>query len=171
GTSPARAANTAPWYLLRYRADFTPRAPDPLTDPVPPRLDPTLFYDEQRHVLELLPKVPQQERQPLPGIAVDVDGEIYRTDGGQVLGRRCDGSEVPLVCQPQVFARPAGLALDRRGFLYVADPFARRVVAILPEDGSVQAVLDGDLHEPVDVAAAPDGRRYVADRAGGAIVI
>jgi phage tail-like protein len=170
-TMLARDANNATWYLLRYAMDFTPRAPKPLTDPVPPQLDPTLFYDEQRHVLELLPKVPQQERQPLPGIAVDVDGEVYRTDGGQVLVRRCDGSEVPLVCQPQVFARPAGLALDRRGFLYVADPFARRVVAILPEDGNVQGVLDGELQEPVDVAAAPDGRLYVADRAGGSIGI
>jgi phage tail-like protein len=167
---PARDANNATWYLLRYGTDFTPRASDPDADPVPPELDATLFYDGQRHVLELLPTAPRQEREPLPGIAVDVNGEVYRAEGRQVRVRRCDGSEVPLVRQPQVFARPAGLALDRRGLLYVADPLAHRVVAILPEDGSVQAVLDGGLQEPVDVAAAPDGRLYVADRAGGVIV-
>ena len=54
--------------------------------------------------------------------------------------------------------------------LYVADPPAGRVVVLSTEDGSVQAVLREGLHEPVDVAVAPGGRVYVADRAGGRIV-
>ena len=63
---------------------------------------------------------------PPPGIAVDVDGDIYRVDDdGQLMVVRCDGTSAPLLCEPRVLAQPAGLALDRRGFLYVADPAAR----------------------------------------------
>ena len=110
--------------------------------------------------------------EPLPGIAVDVNGEIYRSDPRTraVIKRCCDGSESPLVCEHGVFARPAGLALDRRGLLYVADPAARRLVVVLPDDGSVAGVVVGKLKEPVDVAVTPEGTIYVADRAAGLIV-
>lgn len=171
---PSRDANNASWYLLRTARDFAPRPAGDPDDPHPPELAATLFYDDARQVLELLPRVPSRPVEPLTGLAVDVVGEVYRVDPatGRLLVRRCDGSEVRLVCEPQVFAGPAGLALDRRGLLYVADPAARRVVVILPDDGHVEAVLDGGvLTEPVDVAVAPTGRIYVADRTGGRIVV
>lgn len=169
----SRDANDATWYMLRYARDFDSRAAVLPRDPVPPLLDRRLFYDDDRAVLELLPKPSSHEVQPLPGFAVDVDGTVYRVDPdtGELLARRCDGSERPVTCEPQVFADPRGLALDRRGLLYVADPAARRVVVIDPEDGTVRAVLDGRLNEPVDVAVAPNGWIYVADRAAGRIVI
>ena len=171
---PTRDANNTTWYVLRYATDFAPRD----ADPVPPRLgpdtSPSLFYDDTRHVLELLPAPPPHEVPPPAGIAVEVDGDVYRVCSatGRLLVRRCDGSEVPLPTgDPCLLRQPAGLALDRRGFLYVADPPAGRVVVLLPEDGSVQAVLASGLQEPVDVAVSPTGWIYVADRAAGRIAV
>jgi phage tail-like protein len=171
----ARDANNATWYVLRYASDFEGRPPDP-SEPwwVPPELpDGKLFYDDARHVLELRPSVPAGEAEPPPGLAVDVDGEIYRVEPGtgRLLLRRCDGSEKDLVCEPGVLLAPAGLALDRRGFLYVADPAAHRVLVVLPEDGSLVGILAGGLREPVDVAISPEGRVFVADREAGLIAV
>jgi len=168
----SRDANNATWYVLRYSRDFVATGADPMAPWKYPVLGPELFYDQARHVLELLPVKPETEAEPLPGIAVDIDGEIYRSDpqAGTIIVRRCDGSETELVCERDVFARPAGLALDRRGFLYVADRLGGRVVVVLPDDGSVVGVLVEGLVEPVDVVVAPDSRIYVADRAAGLIV-
>ncbi len=168
----SRDANNATWYVLQYATDFQPRT-DPTLDPwVSPVLDPSLFYDASRHVLELLPTKPSTEADPLPGLAVDVDGQIYRVDPntGRVLVA-CGDHERELVCERGALASAAGLALDRRGLLYIADPPAHRVLVVLPDDGSLSGVLVGGLVEPVDVAVAPNGRIYVADRAAGTIVV
>ena len=179
----ARDANDATWYVLRYEEDFHARAGEPAGQSAPfglpsaPWLEPALLYDGARQVLELQPRAPTLPTEPVPGVAVDVDGTVYRVDEqGTLVVVRCDGSRAPLVCERGILAQPGGLALDRRGFLYVADPAARRVVVLLPGDGSVQAVLVGGdpvgvLEEPVDVAVAPSGRIFVADRAGGRIVV
>jgi hypothetical protein len=173
---PARDANNATWYMLRYATDFAPRTPSS-GDPSPPQFVPAsvpaLFYDDSRNVLELLPVKPAQELSPLPGFAVDLDGEIYRVDPASLvlLRRYCDGTEVSLLCEPGILGTPAGLALDRRGFLYVADPLLARVIVLRPEDGSSIAILAGDLRQPVDVAVAPDGRIYIADQAAGRIIV
>src|SRR5256885_991343 len=81
----------------------------------PPRFvpddPPTLFYDDSRHVLELLPVRPEVELSPPAGLAVDVDGAIYRVnESGVLVVRRCDESESPLVCEACVLLAPAGLA-------------------------------------------------------------
>jgi phage tail-like protein len=171
----ARNANNATWYLLRYASDFEHRAPDP-SEPswVPPALpDGKLFYDDARHVLELRPAAPAHEAEPPLGLAVDVDGQVYRVEPGtrRLLLRRCDGSEELVVCEPGVLLAPAGLALDRRGFLYVADPPAHRVLVVQPDDGSPVGILAGGLREPVDVAVSPDGWIFVADREAGLITV
>jgi len=171
---PSRNANNATWYVLRYERDFVPPAMLPVPEPWRfPALDPTLLFDPRRHVLELAPAHTSTEIEPLSGLAVDPTGEVYLVDAPTrtLLVRRCDGSEQPLVCEHDVLAAPAGLALDRRGYLYVADPPAHRVLVVLPDDGSLVAVIAGGLDEPVDVAVAPDGRVYVADRAAGKVVI
>lgn len=179
---PARDANDATWYVLRYAEDFTPRTepPDPLApfaQPSSPYLEPSLLFDERRGVLELRPEAPPTAAEPPAGLAVDIGGEVYRVDDtGTLVVLRCDGSRLPLPCEPGILARPAGLALDRRGFLYVADPAARWVVVLSPDDGSVLAILTGGgpvgaLQEPVDVAISPSGFIYVADRAGGRIAV
>jgi phage tail-like protein len=168
----ARDSNNATWYVLRYPEQYIASSPsDPATPfgEVPmPWLDPALLYDSARGVLELEPEPLDREVAPLPGIAVAIDGDVYAIEPrtGALIVKRCDGSEVPVVCEPGILARPSGLALDRRGFLYVADPPARRVVVLRPEDGTVRAILGG-LDEPVDVAVGGDGMIYVADRAAG----
>ncbi len=167
---PATNANNETWYILRYARDFVPSpTPKPYQQPV---LDPKLYYDDERHVLELTPVTPATDADPPVGLAVSPDGEVYRVDPARcvVLVRLCDGCERVVNCEPGVFLAPGGLALDRRGILYVADPPAKRVLLLTPQDGAVVGVIAGaGLEEPVDVAVAPDGRIYVADRAGGAI--
>src|SRR5437867_460493 len=64
-------SNNATWYLLRYEEDFTPPKPGAPALPVPPEIDGPLAYDPARHVLELLPKTPEEPVRPLPGLAVD----------------------------------------------------------------------------------------------------
>jgi phage tail-like protein len=167
-----RDANDATWYVLRYASDFRPRA-DPTLDPwLSPLLESTLFYDADRHVLELLPVKPAVEAEPPAGLAIDVDGQIYRVDltTGRILVK-CGSVERELVCEKRAIASAAGIALDRRGLLFVADPPAHRVLVVLPDDGSLSGILAGGLVEPVDVAPAPDGWIYVADRTAGKIVV
>ena len=171
----SRDANNATWYILRYGVDFAPR-PASASDPAPPAFvppdAPALVYDDSRHVLELAPAPPPREAAPPPGLVVGLEGEVYRVDdsGREVLWRGCDGSERPLLCEPGIVIAPAGLALDRRGFLYIADPAARRVVVLRPEDASTVAILSEGLTEPVDVAVSPSGRIFIGDRAAGRIV-
>ena len=165
--------NGAGWFALRYHTDFEGWGPAPGVPPWQlPVLGPELFYDDGRHVVELRPVPPAVGVEPPSGLAVDLTGEVYLVSAeGVLLRRHCDGCEAPLLCEPGVLMAPAGLALDRRGFLYVADPFAGRVVVLSPDDGAVIAVLVDRLQEPVDVAVAPSGRIYVADRKAGAISV
>src|SRR5262249_24944102 len=147
---PAHDSNNATWYVLRYPEDFAtlsvaPHDPSaPFAQPSSPILESTLLYDSLRGVLELQPEASPVAADPPPGIAVDVDGDIYRVDdNGILVVVRCDGSSVPIPCECGILAQPAGLALDRRGYLYVADPAARRVVVLNPDDGSVPAIIAG----------------------------
>jgi len=167
-----RDANDATWYVLQYRPDFQPRTDPGIPPWMSPSIDPSLFHDDDRHVLELRPGIPTQEAEPLAGLAVDVDGRIYRVDArtGRILVA-CGEHTRELVCERGALVAAAGLALDRRGLLYVADPPAHRVLVVNPDDGSLAGVLTGGLEEPVDVVASADGRLYVADRAGGRIVV
>jgi phage tail-like protein len=180
---PAHDANNATWYVLRYPEDFIappgslqdPSAP--FRQPSTPYLDSTLLFDERRGVLELQPEAATTAAVPPAGIAIDVDGDIYRVDdNGTLVVVRCDGTTVPLPCEPDILAQPTGLALDRRGYLYVADPAAARVVVFDPDDGTVRAILGGGgpvgaLQKPIDVATSPSGFVYVADCQGGRIAV
>jgi len=180
---PAHDANNATWYVLRYAEDFAVPAgvePDPLApfqQPSVPYLQPQLLFDERRGVLELQIEAPPVPADPPRGIALDIDGNIYRVDdSGVLVVVRCDGTSAPLPCEPNVLAQPAGLALDRRGYLYIADPPAHRVVVLDPRDGAVRAILGGGgpvgaLLDPIDVAVAASGLVYVADREGGRIAL
>lgn len=180
---PAHDSNNATWYVLRYAEDFNRRAgtyqdpSTPFTQPSVPYLEPTLVFDELRGVLELRAEASLEAADPLPGIAVGVDGNIYRVDErGVLVVVSCDGETRPFVCEAGILAQPAGLALDRRGFLYVADPAAHRVVVFDATDGTVRAILGGGgaigaLSGPVDVAVAPSGLVFIADRAAGRIAV
>jgi phage tail-like protein len=182
-TMPARDSNDATFYVLRYAEDFTPvsgAANDssaPFGSPSSPYLDPALLFDWRRGVLELQPEASPFAADPPRGIAIDPNGDVYRVDDDGVLMLvRCDGSSSPLICEPNVLAQPAGLALDRRGYLYIADPAAARVVVYDPGSRAVVAILWGGgpvglLSRPVDVAIAPSGLIFVADAEAGRIAI
>jgi phage tail-like protein len=162
----ARDPNQATWLALRYREDVLPWSG--AAQPAGPRLDASLGYDANAGVLELLPDRPRRMQRPMPGLAVQPDGEAYVADPRHgVLIVRCDGSRTPLVCGHR-WCDVAGMALDRRGFLFVCDRGAHEVLVVSPEDGALRARLrTDDLSEPVDVAIATDGTIYVADRGGG----
>src|SRR5262249_3976784 len=164
--------NNSTWYVLRYAEDFlapAAAAGDPTAPfgvPSAPFLESTLQFDERRGVFELHAEPSAEAADPPRGIAVDVDGEVYCVDEhGVLVVVHCDGTRAPLPCEPNIVAQPAGLALDRRGFLYVADPAAHRVVVLDPRGGAVQAIIGGGgpiapLDEPIDVAVAPSGFVY-----------
>ena len=105
----SRDANNATWYVLWYPADFRPRTDPSLRPSMSPLLEPTLFYDGDRHVVELLPGRPAAAAEPLPGLAVDVDGQVYSVDPrtGRVIVR-C-GNAVRELVRP---AQPADLLLE-----------------------------------------------------------
>ena len=180
---PAHDSNDATWYVLRYAEDFVARAgvfrdPSvPFDDPTAPYLEPTLLFDERRSVLELQVEAPLDAVDPPPGIAVGPDGTIWCVAGdGGLVTVACDGTRAPFVCEPGILAQPAGLALDRRGFLYVADPGAHRVVVFDTTDGTVRDVLGGGgstgtLAAPIDVAVASSGLVFVADRDSGRVAV
>ena len=165
----ATDANGSTWYALATEADFLPgRALDGTPDPTGPALGAGVSYDPDRHVLELTAEPPRRRLRRLPGLAVDPTGERYLVVGGRLVVERCDGSLEPLPCEPGILRDPGGLALDRRGLLYVADRAAHRVVVLQPDDGRVEARLEATgMREPVDVAVAPSGEVLVADRGGG----
>ena len=172
----SRDSNDATWYWLGYAADFTGQPAGPYL-PDQPLADSTLSFDDARHVLELLPVIPSDPRTPLPGIAVGTDGEVYvagADDCGrtEIVVQLCDQSRRQLVCDPFTFAGPRGMALDRRGLLYVADSRACRVTVVDTESGSVIAILGHpDMQEPVDVAVHPAGWVFVADDKSGSIFV
>ena len=77
----------------------------------------------------------------------------------------CDGTEALFPCEPDLIRQPCGLAVDRRGWLYVADPAAGRVIVLDAHNGTAIQVLSVG-EEPVDVAISKSGIIFVADQAG-----
>ena len=91
------------------------------------------------------------------------DGTISRVAGTGVAGFSGDGFPAYLA---QV-AYPAGMALDRRGTLYIADSQNQRVRRITP-DGIMSSILGESegiaLLTPTSVAIDPNGAILVADQ-------
>lgn len=164
----ARDPNDATFYVLRYPTDFGAGgdAADPFRPESSPFLSAELFHDAERHVTELRPTDPRVEARPPPGIAVEPGGDVFRVDREKALVHRfCNGSEESFPCEPDLLRQPSGMALDRRGWLYVADPAAQRVTVLDTRSGAAVNVLSAG-EEPVDVVVAPSGLVFVADRAG-----
>ena len=66
------------------------------------------------------------------------------------------------------FLAPMGIAVDKNGFVYVADSRNTRVQKLSPEGGFVMQFGEpgngpGQFEKPVDVALGPDGTIYVSD--------
>ncbi len=123
----------------------------------------------------------------------DENGDQYVSSPlhDQVLRKRaCDEGFTPLPCfggsgwETGRLSMPIGLAIDGRGFLFVADACNHRVQVVRPADGSVVLVMGrvdsygrpvsgndcGAMTEPVDVAVDRcHCRVFVADRLAGLI--
>ncbi len=172
---PATNANNAGWFMLREGTDFEPRSTGGATDSTGPVFeDSRLFFDDDRRVLEFAPLPPRFEQPPPPGWAGAGLGEEYASDPRtlRLTVKRCDGSVEPFPRDPCIVRCAAGLAIDRRGYLYAADPGQRAVIVIDPGSEHVEARLrTAGMIEPVDVAVDHQGRIYVADRAGERIVV
>ena len=154
--------------VLGTELDFLPRLTlDKQPDPSGPAVGAGAAYSPDRGVLDLLQASTGRRQRRLTGHVVDADGASYLVAEGRLVVEDCAGGRRPFPCEPGVLVEPAGMALDRRGFLLVADRRARVVVVFSTHDGRVEARLtDSEMREPVDVALAPDGTIFVVDRGG-----
>ena len=89
-----------------------------------------------------------------------------RDDLGRPLGGYRDGP----AGDPR-FCYPVGIAVDRRGFTYVADAGNSSIRRISPNGQVSTLPTSGDEppEAPTHLALAPDGQLWVADTAGGAL--
>lgn len=174
---PGRDANDAWWIVVHRRDEWGNR------------FDDTIF-DGSRNTVELAPR-PLAAGDVL-GSVTDSDGTVYRSDPATdtvTRQRTCDATPIALPFLGATgwatgkLRSPAGLALDDRGQLYVADRGNHRVQVIdlatsrvvyvigaADEWGRpVQGTQPGQLSEPVAVAVSQT-RVYIAD-AGGRISV
>jgi len=95
----------------------------------------------------------------------DMTSRDYPADAETLPAGRSFGSAGPA---PGQLAEPRGVAVDARGFVYVADTKNSRI-SIFDGNGAFQRALgskgaaEGQLNEPCGVAVGPDGTVYVAD--------
>ncbi|MES2201155.1 MAG: NHL repeat-containing protein [candidate division FCPU426 bacterium] len=116
------------------------------------------------------------------GIASDLQGNVYVTDLGnarinkyapdgkflQVFGKRGDDSGKN---KPGEFREPSGVAVDKDGFVYVADAWNGRIQKFDPK-GTFVAEFGGAtyaFYSPRNVALDASGRFYVADTGNSSI--
>ncbi len=136
------------------------------------------------------------------GIAVDAQGRVYVADtwnhrvqvfdgDGRFLGQWGEGKLVDAETDSRGrsgtmygFYGPRGLAVDRRGHVYLTDTGNERVLVYniaRDADGQVEATYwyqwgtmgpeEGNFLEPVGIAADSAGRVYVADTLNGRIQV
>jgi DNA-binding beta-propeller fold protein YncE len=116
--------------------------------------------------------------QPL-GIAFDAAGNLYVTDVSVVpqtvvvLDRQ--GKLLRTLGADQGMSFPNGLAVDKNGYVYVADSNNGRLVVFDSSGAEAtrvgRGVGEGSLGMPRGVAVSDDGRVYVADATGQMIYV
>jgi len=112
-------------------------------------------------------------------IAVDAHDVVYVLDAGAALVKRFDACEqrfetIPCVGgegeEPRQLRDAHGMAISRRGDLYVADTGNARVQVFSLKGLALRQIISVDeAWRPWDVAIGPDERVYVSDHAGGSI--
>lgn len=112
-------------------------------------------------------------------IAIDANDIVYVLDAGAAVVKRFDPCEQrfdTLPCiggegrEPRQLHDAHGVAISRRGDLYVADTGNARVQIFSLKGLALRRIIAiDDMWRPWDVAIGPDERLYVSDREGGLI--
>jgi DNA-binding beta-propeller fold protein YncE len=116
------------------------------------------------------------------GLAVDKKGNVYVTDTGnkRVVVFTTNGDFVTQFgtagMDPGQFDEPVGISIDQEGLVYIADTWNSRVQIFAPDETGknftllraweVTAWTGESLDNKPFLAAAPNGRLYVADPEG-----
>ena len=105
----------------------------------------------------------------IEGPAVGPDGALYAVNYARqgTIGRVAmhpGGARAELYLELPAGSIGNGIRFDARGRMYVADYTAHRVLRIDPHDRSiVEHAHDPRMHQPNDIAIAPDGTLYASD--------
>lgn len=106
----------------------------------------------------------------IEGPATGPDGALYVVNFGRdgTIGRitmqagSLPQAELFLVLPPGSVGN--GIRFDADGFMYVADHTRHRILRIDPRDGTIGVhAHDPRMHQPNDIAIAPDGTLYASD--------
>ncbi len=103
-------------------------------------------------------------------MAVDSLGNVYIADGGSGFVHKFDGEGHPLLSfKDDHLKQPAGIAVDRRGAMYVSD-YARGLLLIFFPDGTRYREIRGGpgrrFRHPVSICVDDDGNIFVLDGEG-----
>ena len=104
------------------------------------------------------------------GVAADKNGDIYMSDSmlKRVLVFNKEGKYLRDIGSPELFARPAGIAVDENR-VYVVDTHGHQVLVLAKKDGRPLLVFgsnsraDGDFNFPTNICVGRDGQIYVTD--------
>jgi hypothetical protein len=95
------------------------------------------------------------------GIAADSQGVPFFAAGAKIMHVVDRDLAIPLA---DTDGRPAAMAFDRNGDLYVADPGRNAILKVTP--WGVVSAAAGGLKAPAAIAISPDGLVYFGDRSG-----
>lgn len=97
---------------------------------------------------------------------------VSDVDTRQVLVFSEDGSLIGELTPPDGFGRPAGIAVDSSGSIYVVDVALNNVAKFTSSLNFDAFIVDeGRLHGPTNIAVGPSGRVYVADSMNFRVVV
>jgi len=105
----------------------------------------------------------------IEGPAVGPDGDLYLVSFGRdgTIGRvrtQADGSgQASLFVTLPEGSTGNGIRFDREGHLLVADYSGHNILRISPQGEVTRFAHEPRMHQPNDVALAPDGRIYASD--------
>ncbi len=138
-----------------------------VSDPLAHRV---ALFDLSRNQRQALNNFGDQGLDTPLGLALDRKrGRLYISDGSlrRIVVAGMDGGLVA-VWTHELFQRPAGLALDSTGNLYVADVLLGEVLVFSPDGRLLRRIgsrltEDGHFNRPANVAVGRDGTVYVVD--------
>lgn len=105
----------------------------------------------------------------IEGPAVGPDGDLYLVSFGRdgTIGRvrtQADGSgQASLFVTLPEGSTGNGIRFDRQGHLLVADYSGHNILRISPQGEVTRFAHEPRMHQPNDIALAPDGRIYASD--------